>query len=74
MRSFVSEFGEQVFSTDGKILFSKPCGIKINYEKRFSVVQHLSTYKHNCSVKQYCDKNELSQKLIIISDYILISR
>lgn len=64
MRSFVSEFGEQVFSTDGKILFCKPCGIKINCDKRFSVVQHVSTFKHNRSVKRHSDKNELSQKLI----------
>ena len=64
MRSFVSEFGEQVFSTDGKILFCKPCVIKINCKKRFSVVQHLTIYKHNRSVKQHSDKNELSQKLI----------
>lgn len=64
MRSFVSEFGEQVFSTDGKILFCKPCGIKINCEKRFSVVQHVSTFKHNRSVKRHSDKKDLSQKLI----------
>lgn len=27
-------------------------------------MQHLSTYKHNSSVKRHSDKNELSQKLI----------
>jgi len=64
MRLYVSDFGEQVFSTDGKILFCKPCGIKVNCEKRYSVVQHLNTYKHNRSVKRQLDKSELAQKLI----------
>ncbi|XP_026807257.1 uncharacterized protein LOC113549928 [Rhopalosiphum maidis] len=62
-RPLVSEFSEQVFSTDGKILSCKPCGIKINCSKRFSVVQHIRTCKHNCSVKRHSDKRELTQKL-----------
>jgi len=45
-RKYVLEFGENVFSTDGTILFCKICEVKVNCEKRFTVTQHLKTNKH----------------------------
>jgi len=33
LRNYVSEFGSQILSTDGFILFCKVCEIKINFEK-----------------------------------------
>lgn len=49
MRSFVSEFSDQVVSTDGKILFCRPCEIKINCEKRFAVIQD----QHNNNLNNF---------------------
>lgn len=41
----------------------KHCGIKVDGEKRLSIMQHLSTFKHIRSKKRYSVKNELSQCL-----------
>ena len=50
LRSFVSEFGKNVFSTDGKILFCVPCEKAVTADSRFQVNQHLSTGKHQAAV------------------------
>lgn len=41
LKKYVTEFGENVFSTDGNILFCKICETKVNGNKRFTVIQHL---------------------------------
>lgn len=46
LNNYVSEFGPEVFSTDGKILYCKICDIKCGSAKRFNVTQHLATGKH----------------------------
>jgi hypothetical protein len=42
----VAEFSEQIFASDGVVLFCKMCEIKVNSDKRFYVTQHLKTEKH----------------------------
>jgi hypothetical protein len=44
-RKFVLEF-VNVFSTDCTILFCKICEVKLNCKKRFTVIQHVKTNKH----------------------------
>jgi hypothetical protein len=39
LHSFVKEFGEKYFTTDGIILFCKLCEVKVTTEKRFTVQQ-----------------------------------
>jgi len=46
LTKYVNEFGKEVFSTDGEILFCKICEIKVASEKKFTVVQHISRDKH----------------------------
>jgi len=46
LRAFINEFGEDVFSTDGTILFCKICSVKFASEKKFTITQHLSRDKH----------------------------
>lgn len=46
INNYVLEFGENTFSFDGVILFCKICKIKVNSNKRFTVIQHLKTKKH----------------------------
>ena len=53
LRSFVREFGENIFSTDGVMLFCKLCEVKVTAEKRFSVLQHCNTVKHKNCVTRY---------------------
>jgi hypothetical protein len=45
LSSFVKEFGEHVFSSDGKILFCKLYEVKVSTSKRFLVTQHLKNCK-----------------------------
>jgi len=45
LRSFILEFGDNVFSADGRILFCKICEIKVEYERRSSVIP--TTYKNS---------------------------
>ena len=40
LKAIVSEFGDDIFSTDGKILFCKAC------ETKFTVQQHVGREKH----------------------------
>lgn len=59
LKQLVTDFGENIFSTDNKILFCKVCEIKVASEKRFSIVQHINTEKHKASLIRYQKKNEL---------------
>jgi len=50
LSSYVKEFGEHVFRSDGKILFCKLCEVKVSASKQFLVTQHLKTAKHKHAV------------------------
>ena len=42
----VSEFGVEVFTTDGSIILCKYCAVKVSAEKRYHVQQHVEREKH----------------------------
>jgi hypothetical protein len=46
LRGFVKDFGEEYFSSDGRILFYKLCAVKVTAGKRFNVQQHCDMAKH----------------------------
>ncbi|KAL4153127.1 hypothetical protein QTP88_000960 [Uroleucon formosanum] len=46
LRSYVQQFGEEIFSTDGSVLFCKICEVRVAAEKKFTVTQHVSRDKH----------------------------
>jgi len=52
LSSFVEEFTEHIFSSDGKILFCKFCEVEVSATKRFLVTQHIKTAKHEHAVNQ----------------------
>lgn len=52
LKNIVREFGENTFATDASVLLCKFCNIKINYEKKFNVTQHLKTEKHIKAVRR----------------------
>lgn len=68
LRQFVEEFSSDVFKTDGKILYCIICDQAVPVTKRFQVVQHLNTGKHNKNInlkaksKQSFIKNTLDNQ------------
>jgi hypothetical protein len=46
LRGFDKDFGEEYFSSDGRILFCKLCEVKVTAGKRFNVQQHCDMEKH----------------------------
>ena len=46
LNDFVKEFGSDVFSTDGSVLFCKVCEKSVNFEKKYFISQHVQTAKH----------------------------
>lgn len=46
LNKFVSEFGRDIFSSDGTILFCKVCEKSVNFDKKFHVSQHLNGKYH----------------------------
>lgn len=61
--AYISEFGSEVFRTDGEILFCIPCGKGIlgAVDKRYSVTQHLETQEHQ---RKVCRKRTSEQALL----------
>lgn len=58
LKRYVSEFGSDIFSTDGHVLYCKMCEIKINFEKKYNIPQHMKTDKHHKSVKRQNDQEQ----------------
>lgn len=46
LRAYVREFGDNIFTTDGTVLYCKICDIKVSSEKKFNVSQHIARDKH----------------------------
>lgn len=46
LRLYVNEFGKDIFSTDGTILFCRVCEVKVSSEKKNTILQHISREKH----------------------------
>ncbi|XP_025194335.1 CGG triplet repeat-binding protein 1-like [Melanaphis sacchari] len=64
VRKYVAEFGENIFASDGGILFCKVCEIKVNSVKHFTVTQHLKTDKHIRAVNRKIENKSKSQQLL----------
>jgi len=58
LQQLVTNFGENIFSTDSKIVFCKVCEIKVASEKRFRLVQHINTEKHKASLLRFQKNNK----------------
>ena len=63
LRQYVTQFGENVFSTDGTILFCKVCEVKVTADKRFTVQQHIGREKHLRALENV-KKRKVSQLLL----------
>ena len=63
LKAIVSEFGDDIFSTDDKILFCKVCETKEAAEKKFTVQQHVGREKHKRAM-QLASKKKYTQRLL----------
>ena len=63
LRQYVTQFGENVFSTDVTILFCKVCEVKVTAVKRFTVQQHIGREKHLRALENV-KKRKVSQLLL----------
>lgn len=57
LQKYITEFGNNILSTDGDILFCKVCETKVYSSKRFTVTQHLKTSKHEGLVNRQQNSN-----------------
>jgi len=64
LRSYVREFGENIFSTDGQVILCKLCEVKVGHDKRYSITQHIKTEKHLKSVSLSQTKKQNVQSLL----------
>ena len=53
LKSYITEFKEEGFSTDGKVLFCNRCQTNVNSNQRFLINQHISTAKHQAGKKRH---------------------
>jgi hypothetical protein len=55
---FVKQFGEDVFTTDGTVLFCKICEKAVNHEKKYFVTQHCESGKHKALAQKASNKSK----------------
>ena len=63
LRQYITQSGENVFSTDGTILFCKVCEVKVTADKRFTVQRHTGHEKHLRALENV-NKRKVSQLLL----------
>lgn len=56
MKKYGTEFGKNIFSTDGLILYCKICDVKELIEKKFYIQQHVRRDKHK-NIQLFIHKN-----------------
>lgn len=60
----MNKFDTDVFKTEGTILLSKICNIKVVTERKFTIYQHISREKHVNVLKLVKIKNEKPQQFL----------
>lgn len=59
VKSYIFEYGENIFPFDGNILFCKICDVIVKYKKRFTVLQHFKTGKYVRGIEWRCQQQEI---------------
>ncbi|KAF0688154.1 CGG triplet repeat-binding protein 1, partial [Aphis craccivora] len=65
LRSYVDEFGSNIFTIDSSILFCKICETKVNSDKKFNVFQHLKTDKHLKGINRCKEQTQRKQQQLM---------
>lgn len=53
----ISEFGADIFSTDGSVLYCNACYIKVAVDKKFTIQQYITRDKHVRAVQKRRSKH-----------------
>jgi len=64
LSNYVSEYGNDIFSCDGEVLFCKVCDVKVSALKQFTVEQHVNREKHTRGVKRQKEEKSKTQLLL----------
>ncbi|KAL4148242.1 hypothetical protein QTP88_002523 [Uroleucon formosanum] len=62
---FVSEFGADIFSTDGMVLFCKVCNVAVASEKKFTIQQHISRDKHARGIQRKLNEVKQNNQVLL---------
>jgi len=65
LHSYVNEYGNNIFSSDGEVLFCKVCNVKVSALKRFTVEQHISREKHTRGVERQKESVKPKTQLLL---------
>jgi len=65
LHSYVNEYGNNIFSSDGEVLFCKVCNVKVSALKRFTVEQHISREKHTQGVERQKESEKPKTQLLL---------
>jgi len=65
LHSYVNEYGNNIFSSDGEVLFCKVCNVKVSALKRFTVEQHISREKHTRGVERQKESEKPKTQLLL---------
>ncbi|KAJ4431285.1 hypothetical protein ANN_19882 [Periplaneta americana] len=69
LKAFVSKYGENIFSTDGRILFCKICDVRVAAEKKkFTIEQHMSREKHKRDLQRFENKSSVNLQQMLLGD------
>lgn len=68
LKAFVSKYGENIFSTDGRILFCKICDVRVAAEKKFTIEQHMSREKHKRGLQRLENKSSVNLQQMLLGD------
>jgi hypothetical protein len=65
LRACVREFDDNIYTTDGTILYCKICDIKVAGEKKFHISQHVARNKHMMGTEKIThQKSSTTQTLL----------
>ena len=67
---FATEFGSDVFSTDGSVLLSKTCERDVTAERKSQLTEHLDGLKHKSKVER---RRQSASNVVQINSYLQAS-
>lgn len=76
LKKYVTEFGENIFSSDGSVLFCKLCETPVSAERRYIVTKHLKTDKHTSYVNRHqnAKTSKIQQQVTLYSKKCTFSK
>ena len=70
LRDYVKDYGDEVFSTDGQVLFCKMCSCSVSAEKKFSIDRHIDREKHK-NMELFKNKSKSGHQALLMETIAL---